>query len=59
VNWMAGKLTADAFGQGADQQGLAEPGHAFDQDVATRDQGNHDLFDHRFLANDDLAKLIL
>jgi hypothetical protein len=37
------------------QQGLAQPRHTFKQAVATGQQTDQQLFDHRILADDGLA----
>ena len=39
----------------ADQQGLAQAGHALHQHVATRQQADQELLDHRLLPDDGLA----
>ncbi len=47
----------EALGEGLDQERLAETGHAFQQDVPTREQADHDLPDHLGVADDHLAHL--
>ncbi|MNY21874.1 hypothetical protein D3C86_1554510 [compost metagenome] len=45
------ELTAEATGEGAYQQGLAQPRHAFEQYVAASDQRGQHVVDHAVLAN--------
>ncbi len=40
----------------ADHQGLGQPGHADQQDVAAREDRREDLLDHILLTDDDLAQ---
>jgi len=39
------------------RQGLGQAGHPFQQHVTSGQQADQDAFDHRFLADDDLADL--
>ncbi|MCY1428674.1 hypothetical protein D9M71_445660 [compost metagenome] len=45
------ELAAEAAGEGAHQQGLAQTRHAFEQHVAAGDQCRQDVVDHAVLAN--------
>src|SRR5262249_50259621 len=47
----------EGLGEGADEQRLAQPGDAFEQDVPADEQGGEGAPDHIGLADDDLADL--
>ena len=49
------ELGAEDVGQGADEQGLGDAGHAFDQRVLVGEHGDERLVDHVLLADDDFA----
>ena len=49
------KLQAECVGQRTHQQGFAEPGHAFEQDVPAGDQGGQRVVDDVRKPNDDLT----
>ncbi len=51
----APELQRQRLAQRAHQQGLAEPGHAFEQAVAAGQQPDQQLLDHVVLADDGLA----
>ena len=44
--------------EGSEQRRLAEAGHAFQQDVAARDQRDQHAFDHVVMADNDFADLV-
>ena len=44
--------------EGAQQRGLAEAGHAFEQNVAAGEQADQDAIDDVLLADDDLADFL-
>ena len=46
------------LGQRADQQGLGQPGHAFQQGVAAGEDGHQHLLDHLVLADDHLGQFL-
>jgi hypothetical protein len=52
----ARKFEIQYLGDGVDQQRLGKAGHADDQAVAAGQYGQHDLFDDRVLADDQLAQ---
>jgi hypothetical protein len=45
------------FAEGAHEQGLAETGHAFEQDVAAREHGHERAVHDQVVADDDLGNL--
>jgi len=51
----APRLAAEGARQRLDQQGLAEPGHALDQDVGIGQQGDQHFVDHCLLADHRLG----
>ncbi|MNI20895.1 hypothetical protein D3C73_743930 [compost metagenome] len=53
----ARELAAKTTSQGAHQQGLAQPRHAFEQHMAASDQGVEDVVDNRVLADDHFLQL--
>jgi len=53
----AAKREFEDFAQGADEERLAETGHAFEQNMTSRKQGNQRIFDDLFLADDDFGNL--
>ena len=53
----ARKLKVKNLGNRFHQQRLGQAGRASDQDMATGEQGNEDLVDHVFLADDGFAQL--
>ncbi|MNV42525.1 hypothetical protein D3C71_1342020 [compost metagenome] len=51
----AGVVQLQGLRQGAHQQGLAQPGHAFDQHVAAGQQCDQNLLQHISLADEGVA----
>src|SRR5262249_48678891 len=47
----------ERLGEGADDEGLADPGDPLDERVSTREEGDEDRFDGRLVADDDLRDL--
>ena len=47
------EAAAQDLGQGGDGPGLGQPGHPFQQQMATRQQRDQDPFQHAFLADND------
>ena len=45
-------------GDGADEQGLGQTGHAHEQDVSAGKESDQELFNHEILADDRLANLV-
>ena len=52
----ARKLAAEATGQRPHQQGLAQPGDAFEEDVTAGNQRRQHVIDHRLLADQRLVQ---
>ena len=52
-----GKSQAQAFAEAAHHQGLAQPGHSFEQTMAAADQRNKNLLDQIFMADNDARHL--
>ena len=52
-----GELHLQGVGEGPDQEGLAQPRHAFEEDVAARDEGRQGAFDDVLVADDHLGDL--
>ena len=57
VNWMRLKFRSSTWAERADQQRLAEAGHAFEQRVAADEQARQHAMDDLGVADDDLADL--
>jgi hypothetical protein len=53
----AGELEVQHLGQGVDDQGLGQAGHARDDAVAAHEERDQHLLDHVVLADDQLAQL--
>ena len=51
------KLSESAFATVETSSVFASPGHADEQAVPAAEEGHEELFDHRFLPEDDLADL--
>ena len=49
------EVRAEHMGERADEQGLGDAGHAFDERVLAGEDGDERLIDHVLLADDDLA----
>ena len=47
------------LGQRTDHEGFGQPGHAYEQAVASGKDGGEDLLDHFVLADDDLLQFLL
>ena len=58
VNWMRLKERLEDPGDGADEQGLGQAGHAHEQDVSAGKESDQELFNHEILADDRLADLV-
>jgi hypothetical protein len=54
----AGELEVQHLGQGVDDEGLGQAGHARDDAVAADEQRDQHLLDHVVLADDQLAQLV-
>ncbi len=52
------EFAAETAGQRTHQQGLAQPGNAFEQDMAASDQRREHIVDHRILANQGSLQLM-
>ncbi len=52
------ELAADGLGQGFDRHGFGQAGHAFDQDMAARQQGDDQALQQVILPDDDLLHFI-
>ena len=52
------EVAVDRPGDGLDREGLREPGHALDEEVAAREQAHDDPLEHVVLADDDPLHLI-
>ena len=59
VNWMRLNEQVEHVAERADQQRLAEAGHAFEQRVAAGQHAGQDAAHDLVLADDDLGDLIL
>ena len=59
VNWMRLNFRFSACGQRADQGGLAQAGHAFEQRVAADEQAGEHAVDDLLVADDRLGDLRL
>ncbi len=53
------EVEVDRLGQGADEERLAQPGHAFQQGMTADEQAGQDAVDDLVVADDDLADLSL
>ena len=49
----AAESLVEEGGQGGNHEGLGQARHAFQNAVAAAEQGDHELFDHLFLADND------
>ncbi|MNN59660.1 hypothetical protein D3C81_1747920 [compost metagenome] len=54
----AREFTAEAAGEGANQQGLAQPGHTFKQHMAACNQRGQDVVDHRVLTDQGFLQFL-
>ncbi len=54
---MREKAQSTDLSQGAHQHGFSQPGHAFQQGIAARQQGDQGLADQLFLPDDHLPDL--
>ena len=46
VNWMRLNSSVEHVGEGVDEQRLGEPGHADEEAVAAREEGDEQVLDH-------------
>ena len=58
MNWMRLKLPLDRPRQRVDGERLGEPRHAFDEQVALREEGDQHALEEVVLADDDLLHLV-
>ena len=58
VNWMRRNCKAERVGDGAHHQRFRRAGHAGQEAVAADKDGDQDLVEHFFLADDDFAHLL-
>ncbi len=57
VNWMRLKESCERLCERGDEQGLGQAGHAHEQGVVAREDGDEDFVDDVGLADDDLGNL--